>query len=223
MIRAFIFDFDGTLMDTEILWVKAVEQYLCDQGKKISYDDAVSIVYGKSWLDVYDRIVSVSSQTDVSVAQMELDLRKRMLALRNGQNAAIPGSVELLKHLSVEYPVCIVSGAPSADLKAAVDELQIWDNLDFILAAEDYGRGKPDPGCFLMAADKLGVSPSECLVFEDSAAGINGAKRAGMTAVALVRPGLPEQDVSNADLVLSNLSDFSLKNINCNYNRSEDV
>lgn len=213
MIRAFIFDFDGTLMDTEILWVKAVEQYLGDRGTRISYDDAVSIVYGKSWLDVYNSIVAVSPKTDVSVAQMELDLRKYMLALREGQDASIPGSVELLKKLSAEFPVCIVSGAPSADLEASVDELQIRDNLKFILAAEDYGPGKPDPGCFLMAADELGVSPNECLVFEDSAAGINGAKRAGMTAVALVRPGLPKQDVSNADLVLSNLNDFSLEKL----------
>ena len=60
-------------------------------------------------------------------------------------------------------------------------------------------------------AEKLGLPPSECLVFEDSSAGVKGAKSADMHCVALVQQGRPPQDVSGADLVLNNLSEFSLE------------
>jgi len=210
MIRAFIFDFDGTLMDTEILWVEAAELYLRDRGSPISHDEAVRIVYGRSWLDVYNSIVGICRDADRSLKEMEAAMREYMVVLREGRDVTIPGSVDLLRNLAREYPVCIVSGSSAIDLEASVDELGIRNHLEFLLAAEDYGPGKPDPTCFLLAAGKLGIPAEECLVFEDSAAGIEGAKRAGMKAVALIRPGLPEQDVSEADLVLPDLSEFTI-------------
>ena len=80
--------------------------------------------------------------------------------------------------------------------------------LSFSIAAEDYTRGKPDPECFLLAARRLAVPPAQCMVFEDSAAGVRAAKAAGMACVALVREGRPRQDVSAADLVVRDLTDF---------------
>jgi len=88
--------------------------------------------------------------------------------------------------------------------------LGLRDAVSFSLGAEDYGPGKPDPSCFLMAAERLGVNPEQCVVFEDSAAGVLAAKSAGMSCVALVRPGLPEQDVTSADRVVEDLGDFDI-------------
>jgi len=141
---------------------------------------------------------------------MEESLRVYMLNLREGRNVIIEGSVSLLKRLARDMPVCIVSGSPRADIEAAIDLMGIRGELEFAIAAEDYGPGKPDPTCFKMAAEQLDVEPEGCIVFEDSAAGILAAKAAGMTCVALARPGLPEQDVAAADSVVESLAACNL-------------
>jgi sugar-phosphatase len=81
----------------------------------------------------------------------------------------------------------------------------------FVLGAEDYAPGKPDPSGFLLGAQRLGISPSNCLVFEDSLAGVLAAKRAGMWCVALNRPNAHPQNLSEADWILSDLADFSVQ------------
>ncbi len=208
MIKAAIFDLDGTLMDTEVLWVSAVEQYLNDQGHAISYEEALAIVYGHSWTSIYDDIINRFPEIDQTSEEMEEVLRIYMNDMQNGNDMIIEGSHRLLKRLSGEMPVCIVSGSPVQDIETAVNRMDIASEIKFVLGAEDYAIGKPDPMCFLLAAEKLGVFPKECVVFEDSSAGIQAAKAAGMKCVALVRPGVPEQDVSGADLVVDDLAYF---------------
>lgn len=207
-IDAYIFDMDGTLLDSESLWVEATEDELRDAGCPISHEEAVAIVYGRSWLDVYASIRARCPALGLSLPEMELALSRRMENLRESRDIRIPGSVDLLHRLAADYIVCVVSGSPRGDLQAAIDMLGIHAHLEFFLGAEDYGPGKPDPTCFLKAARMLSVAPEGCVVFEDSHAGITGAKAAGMTCVALARPGAPPQDVSGADLVLDDLADF---------------
>ncbi len=206
--EAAIFDLDGTLMDSEVIWVEATERYLNDRGHVISHDEAMSIVYGRSWRDVYESIVGRFQELDETIEEMEESLRVYMLEMRDSREVIIDGSVALLSRLSEEMPVCIVSGSPRLDLEAAVDLMGVRDQLSFSVAAEDYIYGKPDPTCFLMAAQRLELDPEKCVVFEDSTAGIMAAKEAGMYCVALARPGLPQQDVSLADVVVSSLQDF---------------
>lgn len=208
-ISAYIFDMDGTLLDTEILWVEVTEDQIRDAGLEISREEALEIVYGRSWSDVYESICARFPTLGMSLPEMEVDLSRRMAVLRKLRDVRIPGSIDLLRRLAVDSTVCIVSGSPRRDLQAAIDLMDIHGHLEFYLGAEDYGPGKPDPACFLKAARMLGVPPAECVVFEDSTAGIAGAKLAGMTCVALAREGAPKQDVTLADLVLNDLSDFN--------------
>ncbi len=210
MIKAAIFDLDGTLMDSEVLWVEATELYLNDRGHAMGHEEALAIVYGRSWLDVYADLISRFPELDESIEEMEESLRVYMLNLREGRNVMIEGSVALLKRLAREMPVSIVSGSPCADIDAAIDLLGIRDEVAFSIGAEQYGPGKPDPTCFLMAAEQFGVEGGQCVVFEDSAAGVLAAKAAGMGCVALSRRGCPEQDVASADLVVEDLGDFDV-------------
>lgn len=205
MVKAAIFDLDGTLMDSEVLWVEATELYLNDRGHAISHEEALTIVYGRSWRDIYEDVIGRFPEIDESMDEMEESLRTYLLRLREGRDIVIGGSVACLRRLAAEMPVCIVSGSPREDIERAVELMGLQEDLSFVLGADDYGAGKPDPGCFLLAAETLGISPAACVVFEDSEAGVTAAKAAGMQCVALARPGLPEQDVSNADLVVSDL------------------
>ena len=210
MIKAAIFDLDGTLMDSEVLWVEAAELYLNDRGHAISHEDALGVVYGRSWSDVYSDLIGRFPELDETIEEMEESLRGYMLNLREGRDVVIAGSVALLKRLAREMPASIVSGSPCADIETAIDLLGIRDEVAFSIGAEQYGPGKPDPTCFQMAAEQFGVEAGQCVVFEDSTAGVLAAKAAGMACVALVRPGYPEQDVTPADLVVEDLGDFEL-------------
>ncbi len=210
MIKAAIFDLDGTLLDSEILWVAATEEYLNDRGHLMGYEDALAMVYGRSWTNIYEDIIARFPEIDETMEEMEESLRVYIQRMQNGHDMLIEGSVALLKRLAHDMPVCIVSGAPRTDIEMGIGLMNVGKDLKFILGAEDYDIGKPDPSCFLMAAAKLNVSPKECVVFEDSTAGIVAAKAAGMRAIALVREGLPEQDVSAADQIIEDLAYFDI-------------
>ena len=99
-------------------------------------------------------------------------------------------------------------GEDSYLVEAAARRLGVAPFLSLVLGAEDVEHGKPDPECFLSAAGALGVEPAWCVVFEDSAAGIAAARNAGMFCVAISRPDRPPQDVSAADIVVSDLAEF---------------
>ncbi len=210
MIRAFIFDLDGTLLDSEILWVEATEMFMREHDPDVSSAHVMEMVYGKSWHDIYRDICDRIDDLHMTLPEMETALRPYFLRLAATRDIRIPGSIDLLKRLAREYPVCIVSGSPGEDIAAGIELMGIADELQFYLGAEDYSPGKPHPTCFLTAARKLDVPPAECLVFEDSAAGIVAAKRAGMACVAIAQPDRPRQSVEDADLVLADLNAFDL-------------
>ena len=212
-LDAFIFDLDGTLVDTELLWADAMCAYLADRQCHCPKETMLHIVFGHSWTDIYrtitDRFPSLSG---VSSRIMASGLREYYLRLRNqGDNIIIHSSAALLSQLSQQYPVIIVSGSPRADVEEAVHLLNADSLVRFVLGAEDYVPGKPSPAGFLLGAKRLGVSPQNCLVFEDSHAGVAAAKAAGMWCVALNRPCSHPQNLSAADWILADLADFSVE------------
>jgi HAD superfamily hydrolase (TIGR01509 family) len=211
MIRAFFFDLDGTLLDTEVLWVQATRAYLLARQVPCSPEEAMALVYGRSWRDIYLDIEQRFPQVATGMERVGAELRVELQRLRAATDVRIGGSVALLERLAAEHPVAIVSGSPCTDIAESITLMGIAAHVRFFLGAEDYAPGKPDPACFLMAARRLGVPPASCLVFEDSAAGVRAAKSAGMHCVALVRPGAPAQDVAAADLVLEDLARFDLE------------
>ena len=207
MFRAALFDLDGTLQDSEIVWVKATRDYVRDNGYPMTDDEALRTVYGRSWTNMYQDIIRyVPALAPVSAFEMADRVRAYYTRLAAGTDMAIPGSVALFKRLAATMKVAIVSGSPRLDIANAVRDLGLGDYISFYVGAEEYGNGKPDPACYLMGAERAGVDPSECVVFEDAAVGVLAAKRAGMYAVALKIPGRPEQDLSAADEVLTDLA-----------------
>lgn len=205
MFEAFFFDLDGTLLDTEILWVEATECYVRDCGLEVRYEDVLADVYGISWRGVRENV-----QRRFPGLTWDWDAIKRhFLRLREIRPLPIEGSIRLLRRLAKHYPVGVVSGSTREDVQDGLSRIGVQDCVAFALDDSCYSPGKPDPACYRMAAERVGVSPASCVAFEDSTAGITAAKRAGLYCTALVRPGRPIQDVSMADLVLADLSLFS--------------
>jgi len=211
-LDAIIFDLDGTLVDTELLWAEAMSAYLADRRCPCNKETVLHMVYGRSWTDIYRDITARFPALSPTPSHLMAEgLRNHYLRLRNeGDGVIIHSSAALLKQLAQQHPVIIVSGSPHADVEEATQLLGITDAVRFVLGAEDYAPGKPSPAGFLLGARRLGVAPANCLVFEDSHAGVTAAKAAGMWCVALNRPCSHPQDLSAADWVLSDLTEFSV-------------
>jgi HAD superfamily hydrolase (TIGR01509 family) len=104
------------------------------------------------------------------------------------QLKAIP---EVLEHIEAQHgriPFAVVSGSRRESVVGSLTALHLLDKFDTIVTAEDYKNGKPAPDAFLLAAARLGVPPHDCLVFEDTALGIEAATAAGMASVLVPSP-----------------------------------
>ncbi len=217
--KAFLFDLDGTLIDSEIIWVEAVGSALAEFGCSPKPRETFDLVYGRSWTnilaDVSKRWPAITRDIDVLIS----NTRQHFYRLRGTKDIRIPGSLETLKRLAGTHPVAIVSGSNRSDIEGVIDELGIRSFVSLVLGCEDYSPGKPHPACYLLAASCLDVSPEDCLVFEDSAAGVKAAKAAGMACVALRIAGRPEQDLSEADCIVPGLDKCKVQKEKCHVRR----
>lgn len=211
MTSAYIFDLDGTLLDTEIVWVRATSDYLAAKGHPVADVFCMQTVYGRSWNDVYADITAKFPELDIGLPKMQKEMAEFFYKVRDTVDVRIKGSIALLKRLSLTTPCCIVSGSPREHITEAVELMGAEACIQFYLGASDYPFGKPHPSGFLAAAERLGVAPGACVVFEDSAVGVAAGKAAGMKVVALSVPGRPRQEVAAADLILADLSEFDPK------------
>ena len=211
MIKAALFDLDGTLQDSEVIWVEATRAYLNDRGASLSYEDAEKMVYGRGWREIFaamrQELPELSDRDSALVADQ---VRGYFVKLRDTASIALDTSIDFLRTLAKHMPVAVVSGAPTADVCESVEQLGIREDLQFFYGADDYAAGKPAPDGFLKAAVRLGVDPGDCLVVEDSRVGVEAAKAAGMYCIALVREGRPRQDLRLADEVVGDLMELDV-------------
>lgn len=206
---AALFDLDGTLQDSEIHWIRATQAFLNDNGIDFNLAATTAFVYGRSSADIYGDIAAMPPFVGRSTLELAQCIRDYYMRMTEVDDISIPSSVALLKRIANDMPVAIVSGSPHDDVIRSARELGVEECISLALGAEDVARGKPAPDCFLQAAAILKVAPKDCIVFEDSSAGIAAAKAAGMFCVAISRPDRPQQNVAPADVVVADLSEFA--------------
>lgn len=179
-----LFDLDGTLVDSEILTDRAIAEALAEDGVA---DAALppSETRGRTWTDIAAALVL---RYRVSGAALEARLEARWLALAEADIPPIPGAPEALAAASASLPLAVVSSSPRAVIDAFLLRLGADAHVapNARVGAGEPARAKPAPDGFLMAADRLGVAPAECLVFEDSRAGLEAARDAGMARIAVL-------------------------------------
>ena len=98
---------------------------------------------------------------------------------------------EVVEHIEAQHqriPFAVVSGGTLETVVASLTAVSLLDKFNVFVCAGDYKKGKPDPEPFLLAAEKLGVNPKDCLVFEDTEMGIQSATAAGMASVRVPAP-----------------------------------
>jgi len=181
--RAYLFDLDGTIADTMplhfVAWTKAVEDAGGTFPERLFYELA-----GVPILQVVERLNRTFGYTldPEVVAHHKEALYLEMLD-------QVKPIASVLEHVNLQHgriPLAVVSGSPRDSIIRTLTALGLLDRFDTLVGAEDYTRGKPDPEPFLVAAQRLGIDPASCLVFEDADAGIRSAEAAGMKWVRVV-------------------------------------
>jgi beta-phosphoglucomutase len=180
-----LWDLDGTLADTMACHYRAWCKVLADEGHILSWE-AFSASFGQR----NDTALCSMLNTDLPAAEIERistikEETFRALVREEGLRL-LPGSAaRLLASRDAGWRQALVTSAPRANVETMLDVLGIGAFFGAVVTGDDVALGKPHPQPFLAAADALVVSPSRCLVVEDSPSGIEAARRAGMRSVAV--------------------------------------
>ena len=205
-----MFDLDGTLVDTEQLWLRAIVDWLADCGQNTTVEALAPVVIGHSWIDIHAAIHNAFPSLP-GTSSVDDAVKLRPYYERHAADPAsqvIDGSVAFLKKVARRVPCVIVSGSPHADVEEAARLCGVNHLLRFVLGCEDCGRGKPAPDGFLKAASMLDVDASECVVVEDSTAGVAAGRAAGMHVIGIDRNVFAPQNLVGCDWLVHDLSEI---------------
>jgi mannitol-1-/sugar-/sorbitol-6-/2-deoxyglucose-6-phosphatase len=207
---ASIFDMDGLLIDSEILWHEAEIEILGDLGVPLAADGCRNTKgmfveeVTEFWHDQYPWASPSPAEVAVTIVDRVIALVLAKGELKPGADHAIAMCVER------ELPMAVASSSQYRLIVAALDHFGLRQHFALIHSAEDEEYGKPHPAVFLTAAFKLGADPRRCLVWEDAPAGVLAAKAASMACIAVPEQGEEGQAAFGlADLVLGSLLEMN--------------
>jgi HAD superfamily hydrolase (TIGR01509 family) len=177
-----IFDCDGVLVDSEALACEIDAQILTGIGLPYSAKDIARKFVGVSFKDMVARLEAEHACT------LPADLGKRidsaLFAKFETDLRPIEGVREAI--LSLPYPRCVASSSTPERIALSLGLTGLSDLFGHVFSATQVARGKPAPDLFLHAAERMGVDPQDCVVIEDSSAGVQAALAAGMRVIGFI-------------------------------------
>ena len=209
--RAILFDMDGVLVDSEPLFLAAINRLLVQEGvepvsEKENEEYLIGTTINETW-----RLLKLNRPLPLPTVEYIQRYDEIVRQVMMEELEPQPGVRELIR-------VCEERGLPKA---VASSSLHMWVDLklnaigltgafDAVLGGDDVSRGKPEPEIYITAAERLGVPPTECIAIEDSPIGIAAAVASGAYTIAVRTEYTRNLDVSQAHTVLESLEDFDL-------------
>jgi mannitol-1-/sugar-/sorbitol-6-/2-deoxyglucose-6-phosphatase len=209
--QAVIFDMDGVIIDSEHLWQAAekivfarigitLTTAMCCETIGLRMDQVIQYWYDRQPWD------------SKSMAQVEAELFTEVQALILAEGQAMSGLYEILAEIhQSDLKLAIASSSPRNLIESVVTKLKLGGYFESIYSGFDVPYGKPDPAVYVAAATGLGVKPIDCVAIEDSLAGIQSAKGAGIQVIAVPEAGFyddPKFDI--ADMKIKSLTQLDL-------------
>lgn len=195
--KAFLFDFDGVIADTEFYYT----DFWAEQGRKYFPEvEGFEIkIKGRSLKTIFAECFSDMPEAQEEIKQALIEQEKQMVY------RYVEGAQEFLRACKGKVLTALVTSSSESKMKNVYRAMPLVRTaFDVIVTAADVQKSKPSPECYLLAAERLGVEPKECVVFEDSMAGVEAAKAAGMQLVALSTTLPREELLPLADRVIDN-------------------
>jgi len=209
VISGFLFDLDGTLVDSERQSGEAMARaLLAGQGIAIEQADR-DFVVGRSWMAIYVRLAERYPQ--LTWSREEVIARTAMMreeVFAEHGVPVLPGARELIARTR-HQPRAVVTGSSRVEVTQVLPLISEHAVFDVIVASEDVARSKPSPDGYLSAIQQLGVLAHECLVLEDSVAGIAAGRAAGCLVVAVRAGNFGGWDQSGAHRIIETLEELT--------------
>jgi HAD superfamily hydrolase (TIGR01509 family) len=199
--RAVLWDMDGTLVDSEELHWLSWRDTLANEGVAITREQFLGSFGQRNDSPLSQWLGAAATPERIERISDAKDELYRRLVRKNGITP-LPGVAKWVRRLHEEgWLQAIASSAPRANIEVVLEALGATHRFQGIVSAEDVRQGKPDPEVYLTAASRVGAGPRRCIVVEDAAAGVEGARRAGMYSIGVSHHGkrLP------ADVVVESL------------------
>jgi HAD superfamily hydrolase (TIGR01509 family) len=205
-LAAVIFDMDGVIVDSEPRHERAFREVFHEMGYGDTHGINFPDYYGRSdralWVDFIAK-----HQPRWSLEQLTEWKQRRFLEIIRHEQPIFLGLPELLERLSLRYKMAVASGS----FHPVIDEILAIRNLrrffPVVVSVQDVPRGKPAPDVFLRTAELLQLTPAECCVIEDSAAGVEAALAAGMQVIAITN-SLAADKLARATRVVDNYGEI---------------
>jgi pseudouridine 5'-phosphatase len=209
-LRAVVFDLDGLLVNSEDLYEQAGETVLRRRGK--TYDaDLREQMMGRPVVDALRLMIDCHSLPD-TLEDLMCECKDALAALMATSLGAMPGVEQLLDELEVAgVPIAVATSGTREYADHVLSRLNLKHRFRFILTAEDIERGKPDPAVYRLAAERLGIDPSQMMVLEDSANGCRAAVAAGAFAVAVPNRHTRDHMFAGVQFIADTLADSRIR------------
>ncbi|WP_305952043.1 beta-phosphoglucomutase [Emticicia oligotrophica] len=211
MIKGFLFDLDGVIVETAIFHYQAWRKMANDLGFDISEEFNESLK-GVSRMDSLNLILQhgnvMLSEEEKLILAAKKNEHYLTLVSQMTSDDILPGVKDFFEQIK-KTDIKIALGSVSKNAKMILEGVGLINDFDAIIDGTKISNGKPDPEVFLKGAEELGLQPNECLVFEDAVAGVEAGKRAGMKVIGIGH----ENVLTQADLVLKSFENINLSDL----------
>lgn len=206
--RALLFDMDGTMFDNMAYHGQAWLAFFARRGLALDEAAFFADTAGRQNHEIFRSYLDVHL-SDLECAQLAQEKESLYRELYTAHRAPMPGLLELLALARAQgFALAVGTAAPLDNIHFLLDALDLRRHFDTVVGAAEVAHGKPAPDIFLLAAERCGVPPAQCIVFEDAPLGVEAARRAGMPCVVLTSTS-PASNFAAFENVLACLADFS--------------
>ena len=206
---AVIFDMDGVLVDSEPLYLKAINNLLTALGVSPVTDyENESILIGTTVDETWNLLIKMRSLPGTINTYLD-KYDNHVKEVLKSDLVPRPGVKTLIDECSKRgIPKAVASSSLREWVHLKLDTINLQDRFDVVLGGDDVQKGKPEPDIYLMAAEKLQKSPSQCIAIEDSPVGISAAIDAGIYTIAVLTESTKNLDLSKANEIIETLEYF---------------
>jgi HAD superfamily hydrolase (TIGR01509 family) len=209
-IQAIVFDMDGVLIDSEVIWRRVREVYASELGKPWTSDDQAAMMGCSTpqWSAGMRERLRISHLSAEALAD---EIKRRVRLAFEDELPVRPGVLQALKALGQKYPLALASGSPRELVDCAMEITGFTTYFSSILSGDDVTHGKPHPEIYLSTLMRLGTAAQRTVGIEDSYNGLKALHSAGMLSVAAPCPEFPLTviELSNATVQIGSMKELT--------------